>query len=132
MAAEARRYRFGPLERRGLVGGLRAGQVGVIGAALALIIVLLQVSRSATMVIAVFAVGLAAAAFCFAPVAGRTAEEWTPVLALWIRRGGRRGRRFRSAAPTSGHRSQLPSAPERNGDRSRTGTSSTSPSLMSC
>jgi hypothetical protein len=104
VAAEARRYRFGPLERRGLVGGLRTGQVLVVGATLVAIIVLLQVSSSAAMVLVVFVAALAAAGFCFAPIAGRTAEEWTPVLLVWVLRGGRRRRRFRSGASTGGHR----------------------------
>ena len=35
VAADARRYRFGPLEQRGIVGGLRTGQVTVCRSALA-------------------------------------------------------------------------------------------------
>jgi hypothetical protein len=117
VAAEARRYRFGPLERRGLVGGLRTGQVAVIGVTLAVIIVLLQLSRSAAMVLAVLGVALVAAGFCFAPVAGRTAEEWAPVLVMWALGGGRRRRRFRSPAPSAGRRGQPLSTPSANGDR---------------
>ena len=117
MAAEARRYRFGPLERRGLVGGLRTAQVAVIGFTLALVIVLLQLSRSAAMVFVVLLVVLAAAGICFAPLAGRTAEEWTPVVVAWALGGGRRGRRYRSPVPTRG-RSGRARATSRNGDRS--------------
>jgi hypothetical protein len=115
MIIDARRYRFGPLERRGLVGGLRTAQVAVIGATLAVVIVLLQVSRSTAMVFCVLLVIVAAAAFCFAPVAGRTTEEWTPVLWGWAVRGGRRGRRYRSSAPTAGRRARLRSARSTNG-----------------
>ena len=60
------------------------------------------------MVLAVFAVGLAAAGFCFAPIAGRTAEEWAPVLSRWIARAAA-GAVADSArrAPTRGHRGRL-------------------------
>lgn len=114
MAGEARRYRFGPLERRGLVGGLRTGQVAVIATALALVIVLLQVSRSTSMVLAVLVLGLATTGVCFAPVAGRTPEEWAPVLIRWVLGGGRRGRRFRSAAPSAGRHGHTGVPPSRN------------------
>lgn len=106
MSADARRYRFGPLERRGLVGSLRVGQVAVLGVALLVVIVLLQVSRSPAMVFAVLLVVLAVVGICFAPVAGRTPEEWTPVLIAWAVRGGRRGQRWRSALPSGGRRSR--------------------------
>lgn len=115
MAAEAHRYRFGPLEKRGVVGGLRTGQVAIAGVTLAAVIVLLQVSRSALMVLAVLLLILAAAGVCFAPVAGRTVEEWAPVLLAWALRGGRRGQRWRSHAPTRGRRART-RATGRNGD----------------
>lgn len=117
MAADARRYRFGPLERRGLVGALRAGQVGVLGVGLVVVIVLLQVSRSPAMVFAVLLVVLAIIGVCFAPVAGRTIEEWTPVVLAWTLRGGRRGQRWRSTLPIGGRtgRTRHIGRPGRNG-----------------
>jgi hypothetical protein len=105
VTADARRYRFGPLERRGLVGALRTGQVAVLGAGLVSVIVLLQVSRSPAMVFAVLLVILAVVGVCFAPIAGRTVEEWTPVMIAWAVRGGRRGQRWRSSLPGAGRRS---------------------------
>jgi hypothetical protein len=110
MAAEARRYRFGPLERRGLVGGLRTGQLLVIGITLTAVIVLLQLSRSTAMVFAVLLLIIAAGGVCFTPVAGRTTEEWTPVLLAWALGGGRRGRRFRSPAPSAGRLGRAPAS----------------------
>jgi hypothetical protein len=115
MAADAHRYRFGPLESRGLVGGLRTGQVVVVGATLLSVIVLLQLSRSPLMVLAVLVVVLAAAGGCFTPVAGRTLEEWAPVALSWALRGGRRGQRWRSTTPTQGQRARH-ADPHRNGD----------------
>lgn len=117
MPADARRYRFGPLEHRGLVGALRAGQVAVLGVGLIAVIVLLQVSRSPAMVFAVLLVVLAVVGIAFAPIAGRTAEEWTPVIAAWAVRGGRRGQHWRSQLPHSGRRRRT-SDPRRNGNGS--------------
>jgi len=118
VAADARRYRFGPLEQRGLVGALRTGQVGVLGVGLVTVIVLLQVSRSSAMVFAVLLLVLAIVGVCFAPVAGRTTEEWTPVVLAWALRGGRRGQRWRSALPAAGRHSRTRVLPRvnRNGN----------------
>lgn len=116
MSTDARRYRFGPLERRGLVGGLRTAQVMVIGATLALVILLLQISRSTGMVLVVLLVMIAAAGVCFAPIAGRTTEEWTPTVWAWITGGGRRGRRYQSQAPTNGRRARMRAGHASNGD----------------
>jgi hypothetical protein len=99
-----RRYRFGPLERRGVVGGLRAGQVAVMGTALVAAVVLLNASRSPLMVFVAFGVALAGASLAFYPLYGRTAEEWAPVAFAWTLRRARGGRRWRSAAPTAGMR----------------------------
>jgi hypothetical protein len=116
MSTDARRYRFGPLERRGLVGGLRTSQVMVIGATLALVILLLQISHATGMVLIVLLVMVAAAGLCFAPIVGRTAEQWTPIVWAWLTGGGRRGRRYRSEAPTTGRRVRMRPATGQNGD----------------
>lgn len=115
MSAEARRYRFGPLERRGLVGQLRTSQVALLGTGLAAVIVLLQLSRSPAMVFAVLALIAAVVGICFAPIAGRTAEEWAPVVIAWAVHGGQRGQRWRSALPSSGSRVRAPRSSRRNG-----------------
>ncbi|MGH2380256.1 MAG: hypothetical protein ACRDG7_03425 [Candidatus Limnocylindria bacterium] len=44
--ADTPRYRFGPLERRGLLMGLRAAQVAVVGAALLCCVLTLTASPS--------------------------------------------------------------------------------------
>lgn len=131
MSSDARRYRFGPLERRGLVGGLRTAQVVVIGVTLVLVIVLLQISRGTPMVLAVLLVIVAAAGFCFAPVAGRTSEQWTPILWAWVARGGSRGRRFRSATPTSGRRARMRSVHSQNGNGPEEPAAQPSPEMVS-
>jgi hypothetical protein len=111
-------YSFGPLERRGLLGPVRAGQAAVIAAGGVGGIAALDASPSALGVL--LAAGLLAtalAATCL-PLGGRTTEEWLPLsLAFWwrrLRRGrftsdvmadgaraGRRGLLWRSPAPVA-------------------------------
>jgi len=80
------RYRFGPLERKGLVAGLGGGQVVCVGAGLVGAVGALRLLPTAVgMVAAAFAVAIGLGAG-FVPVAGRTSEEWTPVLWGWGRR----------------------------------------------
>ncbi|MFL5859652.1 MAG: SCO6880 family protein, partial [Solirubrobacteraceae bacterium] len=114
-------YSFGPVERRGLLGPVRAGQAATIAVAAVGAIASLDASPSAAG--GLVAIGLLAAALAasFAPVGGRTVEEWLPLtLAFWGRRlrhrrataavatagsrvirTGRRGLRIRSPAPTA-------------------------------
>lgn len=111
-SGEVRRYRFGPLERRGIVAGLRGGQVAVLAGTLVGVIVLLQISRAASMVFAVVLLGLGALVVAFSPIAGRTLEQWAPVVALWGM-GSVQGRmRFRSSAPVAGVRGSPTGEPE--------------------
>jgi hypothetical protein len=95
-------YSFGPLERRGLLGGVAGGQVAalVLGAVTA--VVSLDRAPSAGGVFgAMLACGLAAAA-AFAPAAGRTPQEWLPLVVRFAS-GRVRGRhRFQPQAPTAG------------------------------
>ncbi|MHB1445263.1 MAG: SCO6880 family protein [Acidimicrobiales bacterium] len=79
------RYRFGPLERKGLVAGLGGGQVvcvgaGLLGAVGAIRLLPMAVGLAAAA--AAVAVGLGAG---FVPVSGRTSEEWAPVIWGWGR-----------------------------------------------
>ena len=97
-----RRYRFGPLEQRGVVGNLRPGQLAVIAGAAALAIGALYVSKDwLGVIVALLALGLAGAAVSM-PLEGRTVEQWAPVAARWVLRGreGRHG--FRSSLPGGG------------------------------
>jgi hypothetical protein len=95
-------YSFGPLERRGILGAVTAGQAGVLAAGAMSSIVVLDQSPSATG--ALVAIGLFAIAACatFAPLGGRTVQEWAPVAAWFaVRRISRRAR-FRSSVATAG------------------------------
>ena len=76
--ASPRRYRFGPLERRGLVAGWRGGQIGAVAAALVMAVGVLRAWASpvgVVLALAALAVGVGIATW---PIAGRTAEEWAP------------------------------------------------------
>jgi hypothetical protein len=97
-------YTFGPLERRGILGPLRAGQAAVLALGALVAIVALDSSPSPVgLAFALLAFTLAVAA-TWAPVAGRTAQEWGPVVARFtIRR-----RRFLSRAPTGGSGAVVP------------------------
>jgi hypothetical protein len=95
-------YRFGPLERRGILGQLRAGQAAAVAAgALAAIVVL---DRAPTAAGAFLGTLLFAGALLlgFAPLGRRTADEWIPVLVSFGMRWTRGRLRFHSAAPAHG------------------------------
>lgn len=75
---EAGRYRFGPLERRGLVAGWRATQVGIVAIGLFVAVGCLRVlSTGPGIVAAVVSVALAVAMSTW-PIGGRTGDEWLP------------------------------------------------------
>jgi hypothetical protein len=81
VSEERSRYRFGPLERRGLVAGWRGGQIACVASGLAVCVLVLRTwPDPAGLVGAVLAVCAALAAACW-PVGGRTVEQWAPVLA---------------------------------------------------
>ncbi len=80
-------YSFGPLERRGLLGPVRAGQAAVIAAGGVAGIAALDASPSALGVLVAGALLAAALATTCIPLGGRTAEEWLPLtLVFWWRR----------------------------------------------
>lgn len=97
-----RRYRFGPLEQRGVVGPLLLGQVAVLAVAAALGLGALYVFRDwLGLVVALALVGIAAAAVLL-PFEGRTLEAWAPIGARWLLRSRERKRGYRSASPGAG------------------------------
>ena len=95
-------YSFGPIERRGLLGGVGGGQVLVLaGGALAAIVVLDRSPTTTGVIVAMLVCAVAAGA-AFAPLAGRTPQAWAPVAAAFAGRRARGRHRFRSAAPATG------------------------------
>src|SRR5665213_1301223 len=96
------RYRFPPLERRGVIAGWRAGQVGAVAVALVLAVLSVRSQPSlGGVVIAVVLVGTGVVV-AFWPIAGRTGEQWLPVVVRWGW-AGVTGHRFQPApGPATG------------------------------
>src|SRR5919106_4713130 len=80
-AGEYQRYRFGPLEKRGLIGSLRPTQVILIAVSLTLGVVLMRTLSGGSGVVAALVLALTTTAFCFWPISGRSAEAWLPIVA---------------------------------------------------
>lgn len=98
----ARRYRFGPLEQRAVVGPLRIGQVLVVATGALLGLGTLYLMRNAFGLIdGLLALGGAIAAISW-PLEGRSAEEWAPVVGRWARRRRTAENGYRSSAPSAG------------------------------
>ena len=99
-AASRVRYRFPPLERRGVIAGWRAGQVAAVACGLVLAVLSVRSRPSLPgIVLALVWVG-GAVALAFWPIAGRTGEQWLPVVARW------------GWAGVSGHRFEPASGPD--------------------
>ena len=106
-APDFRRYQFGPLESRGLIGGLRMGQAVLVGGALVTGVGLLYFLPTGPNAFAALGVVLTAAALAFWPVRGRTLEEWLPVVFAWLGRRLRGRQKHQSSVPTAGARVDL-------------------------
>ncbi len=105
-----RTYRFGPLERRGIAGGLRTGQVLVLGAACLLAVAIFRRWPTATGLTLAIATVAVSCATIWLPVGGRHFDEWAPVVVRWSWLRARRLECFRSKAPGTGARVDLESS----------------------
>jgi hypothetical protein len=79
MSESPERFLFGPRDRRGLIAGVRTGQLVVVGVGLAGALVTSHVVRAparAPISIACVIISIAVVTW---PIAGRTVEEWVPV-----------------------------------------------------
>src|SRR6266487_2960202 len=98
------RYRFGPLERRGLIGTLRPGQLLVLGSTVLLTILLVETLRNGAG-LALGAMFLSCGGLAsFVPFGGRTLNEWVPVVATFASRKLRGRDHWRSGAAEAGTR----------------------------
>ncbi len=95
-------YRFGPLERRGLVGPFSFLQVATVGISLVAAVMLLDLAPSAGGALLGLVLVLSAGALAAVPLAGRTPVQWLPVLMTYQLRGLTGARHFRSPAPRLG------------------------------
>jgi hypothetical protein len=97
-------YRFGPLERRGLLGPVRAGQAALLALGAALAVATLDLSPSATGAVLAALLFSGACLGAVLPIAGRTLEQWAPAVCAFALRRIRGGARFRSPVPLQGSR----------------------------
>jgi hypothetical protein len=97
-------YRFGPLERRGILGPVRVGQAAVLAVGALLAIVTLNASPTAGGAFAATILFAGSVLLAVAPLRGRTLEEWAPIAGSFAVRSGLGRRRFRSGAPGNGMR----------------------------
>ncbi|MGC9220987.1 MAG: SCO6880 family protein [Solirubrobacteraceae bacterium] len=99
MSSERLSYRFGPLERRGLLGPLRFGQTAIFAGALGLAVGLLDLVGGGLGVTLALGLTAAATALVTAPLAGRTLDQWIPVACAFTFRSISGQRRFRIRLP---------------------------------
>ena len=95
-------YTFGPLERRGILGPIRAGQAGSLAASVLGAIAALDASPTPAGALAALALVALGAAGAFAPFGGRTVQEWLPIGVAFAGRRLRGGARFASPAAAVG------------------------------
>src|SRR3954452_1036278 len=105
-------YRFGPLERRGIIGSLRKAQAVLLGVGLALGVIALRLAPNAVNVLLAGGALAFAALVAFLPIQGRSLEEWTPVVARHLRRRASGRDVYRSPAPHLGALARVPTDPE--------------------
>src|SRR5919198_1177208 len=75
------RYRFGPLERRGIIGSLRKAQAALLGVGLVVGVVALRLAPNGINALLAGGALAVAALVAFVPIQGRSLEEWTPAVA---------------------------------------------------
>jgi hypothetical protein len=100
--AEASRYRFGPLERRGLLAGLRGSQIAIIFIAGIAALAGLRMLPPGLGIAGALVIAVTAAFVGFVPIAGQTADEWLPVVTSWAVRSITGARLFVSRASSEG------------------------------
>ncbi|HXZ61193.1 MAG TPA: SCO6880 family protein, partial [Acidimicrobiales bacterium] len=82
-------YRFGPRERGGALAGWRAGQILTVAVGLVFGVLVLRWAPDALGVAAAVAILVLYGALATVPVAGRTGDEWLPVVVFWSARRAR-------------------------------------------
>ncbi len=102
MSHERLTYRFGPLERRGLLGPVRAGQAGVLAAGMLGAVAAVDAAPHTGGALAAVAALAASIAVTIVPIGDRTLEQWLPIVGSFATRRARGKTSFRSAAPRLG------------------------------
>jgi hypothetical protein len=100
MSSSDVRYHFGPRDRRGLLLGVRLGQIAILGTgAFVGMIVLLGAHDGAGGVLALLLVVGVTATAAFVPISGRALDEWLPAVLHFLLHGRRT---WRSPQPGRG------------------------------
>jgi hypothetical protein len=97
------RYRFGPLERRGLLLGLGLGQLAWMLGGAAAAVIILAASTSPLAVVLSLSLATGCVVLAVVPLAGRTADEWTPIVIGWLRHAASGERRSLAQPHQRGH-----------------------------
>jgi hypothetical protein len=108
MSPERLSFRFGPLERRGLLGPIRAGQAGLIATGVLVGVIVLDQSPSAGGALVALIAFVAAMLGSIARLGRRTADEWTPIVVGYALRRLTGQLRCCSRAPAAGALAHLP------------------------
>jgi Putative type VII ESX secretion system translocon, EccE len=95
-------YSFGPLERRGIAGGIAAGQLTMLAGGALLAILVLDHAPSAGGAMLAMVICAVAGVTAFAPLGGRTVHEWLPIAARFTLAKMLGDSRFVTAEPTVG------------------------------
>lgn len=106
------RFRFGTLERRGVLAGLRGPQLAVVFSAALAAVLALRIAPSLSGLALATLVASLGTFLAFVPLSGRTTEEWMPVVGSWALRSLIGKRSFVSSAPTSGRTVASESQPD--------------------
>jgi Putative type VII ESX secretion system translocon, EccE len=115
---EERVYRFGPLERRGVVGGLRVGQVACLGGGCVLAVLALRAIPGSAGMLSGVLLALVAAGAALVPISGRTLDEWLPVVSGLLVLRSRGDHAYRAGRASAGTVARL----DGSGSRSTSGT----------
>jgi hypothetical protein len=97
------RYRFSPLERRGVIAGWRGGQIASVAGGLLIGVLSVRSRPSVEGVVLALAGVCAGVALAFWPVQGRTGEQWLPLVVRWLWSASTGTRRQLAPGPRRGH-----------------------------
>ena len=96
------RYRFGQLERRGVLAGLRGSQLTILFCAALVSVLAMRSLPPGVALVAALSTAVVGATAAFVPLGGRTFDEWVPVLSAWLGKTVTNQRSFTSRQPTTG------------------------------
>jgi len=103
MAPEPTRYRFGPIEPGGAIGGLGWSQIACVALGLVGLVVCLNVAATTAGALTGLAIAGAGLASAFLRLGGRPPVAWAAIATGFAGRRATVGHRHVSGAPTRGH-----------------------------